>query len=95
MWRWAAAQDALADAWRHLAPHTREPAFAATSGRLHDTSLTAARRIHWPAVAAPDTLDRHGIMDAAPGMASILDAYLTTLPCVLVLVAGTRPDDHT
>lgn len=90
VWRRAAAQGVLADAWQHLGPHAREAAFAATSRQLRDTTLAAAGRIAWPAVTAPGALERHGILDAAPGMASITDAYLTTLPRVLILVASMR-----
>lgn len=94
VWRRAAAEDVLADAWQHLGPRTREPGFAATSRHLRSTTVAAAGQIAWPAVAAPRNLERHGILDAAPGMASILDAYLATLPRVLVLVASTRGGHH-
>ncbi len=55
-----------------------------------DTSRTGfdAQAGYRAAVAAtPRGLEEAGLGDAATGMASILDAYLTTLPRVLVLVA--------
>lgn len=94
VWRWAAVQGVLADAWQHLGPHARDPGFAATSSELRDSTLTAARGIDWPVVATPGTLGHHGAGDAAPGIVSVLDAYLTTLPRVLVLVASVRGDRH-
>ena len=40
-------------------------------------------------IASPAALDTAGVGDAGPGVAAILDCYLTTLPRVLALVASS------
>lgn len=44
-------------------------------------------------VASRDALVAAGIGDAAPGMAAVLDAYVKTLPRLLVL-ASSSTDEH-
>ncbi len=43
--------------------------------------------------ATPAALDRTGLNDARPGIAAVLDAYIVTLPRVVVLVAASTDAD--
>ena len=43
----------------------------------------------WRVAASPAALEQAGLSDARPGMTSVLDAHVTTLPRVLVLVASS------
>jgi hypothetical protein len=46
-------------------------------------------QVAWQVAATPAALDRVRLNDARPGMAAVLDAYVLTLPRVLVLVAAS------
>lgn len=88
VWRSLAERQLLAPAWEVLAPQagtTREQADA-----VQARSIALAAELPWPVTAGIEALDTAGIADAAPAMASILDAYVKTLPRVLVLVASSR-----
>ena len=74
-------------AWAALRPQVAATRPAATA--LQHRAIEAAREVPWAVAATPRGLQEAGLLDAAAGMASILDAYLTTLPRVLVLVACT------
>jgi hypothetical protein len=85
IWRSLAARGLLEPAWSALEPQidvTRQ-----TAHTLGEQARHAARELSWPVVADSTALENAGIADAAPGMAAILDAYTTTLPRVLTLVA--------
>ena len=85
IWLYLAGQGLLEAAWAALAGQV-EPTrqHAAALGRR---AAQAARGLTWPTVASPTALEEAGIGDVRPGMAAILDCYLTTLPRVLTLVA--------
>lgn len=87
IWRSLAEQGLLETAWGCLYPHvaqTRQPART-----LSDQARHTAHELAWPVIASPAALDTAGVGDAAPGVAAILDCYLTTLPRVLTLVASS------
>lgn len=88
IWRQLAGGGMLDAAWVALAPQVAATRPAADA--LQARAEAAARRFTWPVVASPAALDRAGVADAAPGVAAVVDAYLTTLPRVLALVAGAR-----
>lgn len=92
IWRVAAARGLLADVWDHLGPLSRDPARSRRAAALSEHVDRSAVALHWPRAASPAALETHGIGDAAAGARAILDAYLTTLPRVLTLVASNRPD---
>ncbi|WP_104522958.1 hypothetical protein [Blastococcus atacamensis] len=87
VWRSLAGRGLLEAAWDVLGPQaaTTRPA----ADRLQRQALTAARQLPWQVAAGPSALERDGLADARPGMAAVLDAYLATLPRVLVLVASS------
>ncbi|MBW3605474.1 MAG: halocarboxylic acid dehydrogenase DehI family protein [Actinobacteria bacterium] len=87
IWRELAERDQLQRAWSHLEPGV--PAALDAADRLQAAALETARQVGWPAVADAAALRQAGAADAAPGIASILDAYVKTLPRVLVLVASS------
>lgn len=88
IWRSLAGRWLLQPAWAALRPQVAATRPAATA--LQHRAIEAAREeVPWAVAATPRGLEEAGLGDAATGMASILDAYLTTLPRVLVLVACT------
>ncbi|MBW3605422.1 MAG: halocarboxylic acid dehydrogenase DehI family protein [Actinobacteria bacterium] len=87
IWRELAGQGQLEHAWSHL--ELQVPAALQAADRLQAAALDAARAMQWPVVADADALRRAGVGDAAAGIASILDAYIKTLPRVLVLAASS------
>lgn len=87
IWRELAGHGQLEHAWMHL-----EPQVATIHDRadgLQSDALDAARTLHWRVVADRRAVRAAGIEDAAPGMAAVLDAYVKTLPRVLVLAASS------
>jgi hypothetical protein len=87
IWRRLAERGQLAAAWLALQPQaagTVRPA-----GALGRRALGSARELAWPVAASPAALAASGIPDAVPGMAAVLDAYLVTLPRVLVLASSS------
>lgn len=94
LWRRLAAEGHLAQAWPTLEGHT-----AATRTRadaVQDLAYRTATQLRWPVVAGPAALDSAAIADAAPGIRTMLDVYIKTLPRVLVLIADLpgRPADR-
>lgn len=87
IWRALAGRDLLEPAWAALRPQTAPTRPAADD--LQRRALDAARQVRWQSAASPAALEAAGLGDAAPGMASVLDCYLTTLPRVLVLAASS------
>ena len=87
IWRSLAGRDLLEPAWAALRPQATATAPAATA--LRQQAIDTARELRWPLAATPTALRAAGLTDAAPGIASVLDAYLATLPRVLTLVACT------
>ncbi|WP_249523272.1 hypothetical protein [Modestobacter marinus] len=67
----------------------REPAWGPSAAQLQATASEVARGLPWRVAASPAALEEAGLTDARPGMAAVLDAYLATLPRVLVLVASS------
>jgi hypothetical protein len=92
VWRVAAARDVLADAWTHFGPLAHDAAFQHRARDVLDDADRAAAGLGWPVVATPAALEEHGLADAAAGVRAILDAYRTTLPRVLALVASSRAE---
>jgi hypothetical protein len=90
VWRVAAARDVLADARTHFGPITHDDAFRHRARAVLDDAERAAAGLGWPVVATPAALEHHGLADAAPSVRAVLDAYRTTLPRVLTLVASSR-----
>lgn len=91
IWRALAGNGQLATAWTALGPQVE--ATRAAADALQQRALTAAQRVPWRVAATPAALERVGLGDAAPGVVSILDTYVITLPRVLALVASS--DDST
>lgn len=87
IWRALAGEGLLELAWSSLHPQVAETREAAE--RLQERAVANARSYRWPVVASPTALDSAGIGDAAPAQAAILDAYVKTLPRLLVLVASS------
>jgi len=87
IWRSLAEQGLLETAWGCLSPHVAQT--RQTSRTLSDQARRTAHELAWPVIASPAALDTAGVGDAAPGVAAILDCYLTTLPRVLTLVASS------
>jgi hypothetical protein len=87
IWRTLAGSGQLGPAWSALRPQVEGTRGAADE--LLQRALEAARRVPWQVAATPTALERAGLRDAAPGMASVLDAYVKTLPRVLTLVASS------
>lgn len=87
IWRSLAGQGLLRQAWNVLGTQvdkTREDVDG-----LAERVSRSAHELTWPVVAGPTALHRSGIADAGPGISTILDCYLTTLPRVLTLVASS------
>lgn len=87
IWRELAGRGQLERAWSHLEPQVPEALHAAD--RLQAAALDAARAVQWPVIADTAASRHAGASDAAAGIASILDAYVKTLPRVLVLAASS------
>jgi hypothetical protein len=87
IWRSLAASGQLETAWRALGPQV--PATREAADGLHRDALAAAARLPWERVASAEALAACDVGDAAPGMRTVLDTYLLTLPRVLVLVASS------
>jgi len=87
IWRSLAEQGLLETAWGCLSPHVAQT--RQTSRTLSDQARRTAHELAWPVIASPAALDTAGVGDAGPGVAAILDCYLTTLPRVLALVASS------
>ncbi len=92
IWRKLAAEGQLEAAWSTFEPQVASSRAAADA--LQERSLTAARTLPWTVVASHDALASAGIGDAAPGMAAVLDAYLKTLPRLLVLASSSMNDQQ-
>ena len=56
---------------------------------LQRIALDAALELPWSVAASPAALHAAGIPDAVPGLATILGAYVKTLPRVLVLTSSS------
>ena len=87
IWRRLAADGLLEQAWSVLGPQAAASRPAADA--LQQRALDAARRLPWTVVADRAALDAAGVGDAAPGMTSVLDAYVKTLPRLLVLASSS------
>lgn len=87
IWRSLAGRGLLGAAWAELEPQAAAARPAAEA--LRECAVAAARRMPWQVAATPAALEAAGLADARPGMANVLDAYVTTLPRVLVLVASS------
>jgi hypothetical protein len=94
IWRTLAALGQLEQAWSALEPQVGSSRPAADA--LQERSLEIARGLPWTVVASRDALVAAGIGDAAPGMAAVLDAYVKTLPRLLVLASSSAAEhpDH-
>lgn len=93
IWRSLAAKGHLGSAWSALHPQVEET--RSTANALQLQALDAARDVPWQVAATPAALETAGLGDARPGMASILDAYVKTLPRILTLVASSDDGDQT
>lgn len=91
IWRALAGDGQLEAAWATLGPQV-EGTSAAAEGLLRQ-ALQDARAVPWHVGATPAALQAAGVLDARPGVASILDAYLKTLARILPLVASSASDD--
>ncbi|MGY1708564.1 hypothetical protein ACI8AC_03550 [Geodermatophilus sp. SYSU D00758] len=87
VWRSLAGRGLLEAAWDVLGPQAGATRPAAD--RLQERALARARQVPWQVAAGPAALTASGLDDARPGIAAVLDAYVTTLPRVLVLVASS------
>jgi hypothetical protein len=87
IWRQLAGAGQLEQAWAVLGPQTAPSRPAADE--LQDRALEIARRLSWTVVADGVTLDGSGIRDGVPRMTAVLDAYVKTLPRVLVLASSS------
>lgn len=87
IWRSLAGRGLLDAAWTALGPQI--PAVFPAADDLRERAVQAARHLPWQVAATPAAMAGAGVGDARPGMASVLDAYVTTLPRVLVLVASS------
>ena len=87
IWRSLAGSGLLSDTWRALAPQVE--ASRPHADRFQQRAVEWSREYAWPVVAGPDALEAAGVLDALPGQASILDAYVKTLPRLLVLAASS------
>jgi hypothetical protein len=87
IWRSLAGQGLLRPTWNVLCTQvdqTREDVDGLT-----ERVSRSAYELAWPVVASPTALKMAGIANAGPGMSTILDCYLATLPRVLTLVASS------
>lgn len=89
IWRALAGDGLLEAAWGALGPQAERS--RGHADRLQGEAVERARSLPWPVVASPDALRAAGVEDAIPAQASILDAYLKTLPRVLALVGSSGP----
>jgi hypothetical protein len=87
IWRSLAGRRLLEPAWKALRPQVEVTRPAAD--HLQAKASEVARGLPWGVAASPAALEQAGLTDARPGMAGVLDAYRTTLPRVLVLVASS------
>ncbi|TFV59560.1 hypothetical protein E4P41_11625 [Geodermatophilus sp. DF01-2] len=87
IWRALAGQGLLETAWSALRPQVGGSRPAADE--VQRRAFEAARQVPWQVAATPAALDRAGLADVRPGVASVLDAYAKTLPRVLVLVSSS------
>lgn len=90
IWRTLAAEGQLEQAWSALAPQVASSRPAASA--LQSRALDVARDLPWTVVASREALAAAGIADAAPGMTAVLDAYVKTLPRLLVLASSSAGD---
>jgi hypothetical protein len=89
IWRTLAGKGQLEAAWRALGPQVASTREAADE--LQRAGMQAAVHVPWTVGATPAALQRAGVADAAPGIAAVLDAYVKTLPRVLVLAGSSAP----
>lgn len=87
VWRALAGRGLLDAAWAVLGPQAA--ATRPVADGLQHRVFADARQLPWQVAATPAALDRTGLNDARPGIAAVLDAYVVTLPRVLVLVAAS------
>lgn len=87
IWRSLAGSGTLQDTWQVLAPQVE--ASRPHADRLQQRAVEWSLHYQWPVVAGPDALDAAGVVDALPGQAAILDAYVKTLPRLLVLAGSS------
>jgi hypothetical protein len=87
IWRTLAGKGQLEAAWRALAPQVEST--RPMADELQRRAMRAAAQVRWTVGATPATLERAGVADVAPGMAAVLDAYVKTLPRVLVLASSS------
>lgn len=90
VWRQLAAKGQLEQAWDVLAPQVRSSRPAADD--LQARALEVARGLPWTVAASQQALQAAGVADAAPGMSAVLDAYVKTLPRLLVLASSSAAD---
>jgi hypothetical protein len=91
IWRQLAGKGQLERAWAVLAPQVQ--ASRAAADDLQARALDAARELPWTVVASRDALSAAGVGDAAAGLTAVLDAYVKTLPRLLVLASSSAPDN--
>jgi hypothetical protein len=89
IWRTLAGKGQLEAAWRDLGRQVESTREAADE--LQRAGMQAAARVPWTLGATPAALEGAGVADAAPGIAAVLDAYVKTLPRVLVLAGSSAP----
>lgn len=89
VWRALAGTSRLETTWTALAPQV-DAVWPATE-QLRTDALQAATALPWGVVTSPEALANAGVVDAAPAMQAILDAYVKTLPRVLTLAASSAP----
>lgn len=85
VWRRLAAEGQLRATWPVLEQAAGRTRAIAT--RVQAEAYDTAVGLPWSSVAGPAALERAGVPDAAAGMRAILQAYITTLPRALALVA--------
>ena len=88
IWRQLAAEGQLEAAWQALQPQVQASRSAADD--LQRRAVQQARELPWSVVAGPEALERAGVADARPGIAAVLDAYVKTLPRLLVLASSSK-----
>ena len=87
IWRQLAANEQLKDAWVALSPQVASSRSAADG--LQTRAMEVARHLPWTVAADRAALSATGVADAAPGMTAVLDAYVKTLPRLLVLASSS------
>ena len=88
IWRTLAAEGQLEAAWAALQPQVE--ASRAAADDLQRRAVQEARDLPWSVLASPTALEQAGIADARPGMTAVLDAYVKTLPRLLVLASSSK-----